>query len=240
MKQLIKKFIPDENAAWKAAALVLLFLLVVTLIVNSVMPFAKAVVSAFDGADVEPEKLTTRLVEDDEKVEQLNGKIAEKENEIAQLNGMITGKENEIAQIKKLVDELETENTRLENALAESAEKSNQEQAKLQEALDRNEAEIAELRARLEDALVENEARTLELEALREKNSRDHVIVIKLCRTGLLGTEETIYIDWHVPPEEYTRHQIGEQMQPVKGLDFPTGGNWVAVIMNMYIDAVEV
>ena len=226
MKQLIKKFIPDENAAWKAAALVLLFLLAVTLIVNSVMPFAKAVVSAFDGADVEPEKLTTRLVEDDEKVEQLNGKIAEKENEIAQ--------------IKKLVDELETENTRLENALAESAEKSNQEQAKLQEALDRNEAEIAELRARLEDALVENEARTLELEALREKNSRDHVIVIKLCRTGLLGTEETIYIDWHVSPEEYTRHQIGEQMQPVKGLDFPTGGNWIAVIMNMYIDAVEV
>ena len=226
MKQLIKKFIPDENAAWKAAALVLLFLLVATLIVNSVMPLVKVVASAFEGADAEPEKLTTRLVEDDEKVEQLNGMIAEKENEIAQ--------------IKKLVEELETENTRLENALAANTEKSNQEQAKLQEALDRNEAEIAELRARLEDALVENEARTLELEALREKNSRDHVIVIKLCRTGLLGTEETIYIDWHVAPEEYTRHQIGEQMQPVKGLDFPTGGNWVAVIMNMYIDAVEV
>lgn len=226
MKQLIKKFIPDENAAWKAAALVLLFLLVATLIVNSVMPLVKAVASAFEGADVEPEKLTTRLVEDDEKVAQLNGKIADKENEIAQ--------------VEKLVDELEAENTRLEKELAANTEKSNQEQEKLQEALDRNEAEIAELRARLEDALVENEARTLELEALREKNSRDHVIVIKLCRTGLLGTEETIYIDWHVPPEEYTRHQIGEQMQPVKGLDFPTGGNWVAVIMNMYIDAVEV
>lgn len=226
MKQLIKKFIPDENAAWKAAALVLLFLLVATLIVNSVMPLVKAVASAFEGADVEPEKLTTRLVEDDERVAQLNGKIADKENEIAQ--------------VEKLVDELEAENTRLEKELAANTEKSNQEQEKLQEALDRNEAEIAELRARLEDALVENEARTLELEALREKNSRDHVIVIKLCRTGLLGTEETIYIDWHVPPEEYTRHQIGEQMQPVKGLDFPTGGNWVAVIMNMYIDAVEV
>ena len=226
MKQLIKKFIPDENAAWKAAALVLLFLLVAMLIVNSVMPFVKAVASAFEGADVEPEKLTTRLVEDDERVAQLNGKIADKENEIAQ--------------VEKLVDELEAENTRLEKELAANTEKSNQEQEKLQEALDRNEAEIAELRARLEDALVENEARTLELEALREKNSRDHVIVIKLCRTGLLGTEETIYIDWHVPPEEYSRHQIGEQMQPVKGLDFPTGGNWVAVIMNMYIDAVEV
>lgn len=226
MKQLIKKFIPDENAAWKAAALVLLFLLVATLIVNSVMPLVKAVASAFEGADVEPEKLTTRLVEDDERVAQLNGKIADKENEIAQ--------------VEKLVDELEAENTRLEKELAANTEKSNQEQEKLQEALDRNEAEIAELRARLEDALVENEARTLELEALREKNSRDHVIVIKLCRTGLLGTEETIYIDWHVPPEEYSRHQIGEQMQPVKGLDFPTGGNWVAVIMNMYIDAVEV
>ena len=226
MKQLIKKFIPDENAAWKAAALVLLFLLVATLIVNSVMPLVKAVASAFEGADVEPEKLTTRLVEDDERVAQLNGKIADKENEIAQ--------------VEKLVDELEAENTRLEKELAANTEKSNQEQEKLQEALDRNEAEIAELRARLEDALVENEARTLELEALREKNSRDHVIVIKLCRTGLLGTEETIYIDWHVPPEEYSRHQIGEQMQPVNGLDFPTGGNWVAVIMNMYIDAVEV
>ena len=226
MKQLIKKFIPDENAAWKAAALVLLFLLVATLIVNSVMPLVKAVASAFEGADVEPEKLTTRLVEDDERVAQLNGKIADKENEIAQ--------------VEKLVDELEAENTRLEKELAANTEKSNQEQEKLQEALDRNEAEIAELRARLEDALVENEARTLELEALREKNTRDHVIVIKLCRTGLLGTEETIYIDWHVPPEEYTRHQIGEQMQPVKGLDFPTGGNWNAVIMNMYIDAVEV
>lgn len=226
MKQLIKKFIPDENAAWKAAALVLLFLLVATLIVNSVMPLVKVVASAFEGADVEPEKLTTRLVEDDEKVEQINGMIAEKENEIAQ--------------IEKLVVELEAENTRLENELAANTEKSNQEQAKLQEALDRNEAEIAELRARLEDALVENEARMMELEALREKNSRDHVIVIKLCRTGLLGTEEAIYIDWHVPPEEYTRHQIGEQMQPVKGLDFPTGSNWNAVIMNMYIDAIEV
>lgn len=226
MKQLIKKFIPDENAAWKAAALVLLFLLVATLIVNSVMPLVKAVASAFEGADVEPEKLTTRLVEDDERVAQLNGKIADKENEIAQ--------------VEKLVDELEAENTRLEKELAANTEKSNQEQEKLQEAFDRNEAELAELRARLENALVENEARTLELEALREKNSRDHVIVIKLCRTGLLGTEETIYIDWHVPPEEYSRHQIGEQMQPVKGLDFPTGGNWVAVIMNMYIDAVEV
>ena len=229
MKQLIKKFIPYENAAWKAAALVLLFLLVAPLIVNSVMPLVKAVASAFEGADVEPEKLTPRLVEDDEKVAQLNGKIADKENEIAQ--------------IKKQVEELEAENEGLEKELAEEAEKavkSSEELVKLQEAFERNEAELAELRARLEDALVENEARTLELEALREKNSRDHVIVIKLCRTGLLGTEETIYIDWHVAPEEYSRHQIGEQMQPVKGLDFPTGGNWNAVIMNMYIDAVEV
>lgn len=229
MKQLIKKFIPDENAAWKAAALVLLFLLVATLIVNSVMPLVKAVASAFEGADVEQEKLTTRLVEDDEKVEQPKVKTDEKEEEIAQ--------------IKKQVEELEAENEGLEKELAEEAEKavkSSEELVKLQEAFERNEAELAELRARLEDALVENEARTLELEALREKNSRDHVIVIKLCRTGLLGTEETIYIDWHVPPEEYTRHQIGEQMQPVKGLDFPTGGNWNAVIMNMYIDAVEV
>jgi len=43
-----------------------------------------------------------------------------------------------------------------------------------------------------------------------------------------------------VDAEEYTKHQVGEQVHPFKGLDFPTSGNWNAVIMNMYIETIEV
>ena len=219
MKQLIQEFIPDKNAAWKVAALVLLFLLVMMLIGNSVVPLVRDFASAFPADGEENKELTTRLVAEDDTITQLYGKITELE---AQLAGA------------------EKEYTHLQNELAEISAKYNQELEQLREEIVRKDSEIAENQARLDAALIENEALTLELEAIREKLSKDHVIVIKLCRTGLLGVEETTYYDWHVDAEEYTKHQVGEQVHPFKGLDFPTSGNWNAVIMNMYIETIEV
>lgn len=219
MKQLIHEFIPDKNAVWKMAALVLLFLLVVTLIGNSVVPLVRAFASAFPADGEENKELTTRLVAEDDTTAQLYGKIA-------QLEAQLAGEEKEC--------------TDLQNELAEISAKYNQELEQLREEIVRKDSEIAENQASVETIMIENEALTLELEAIREKLSKDYVIVIKICRTGLLGAEETTYYDWHVDAEEYTKHQVGEQVHPFNGLDFPTSGNWNAVIMNMYIETIEV
>ena len=225
MKQLINEFIPDKTAAWKMAALILLFLLVVTLIVNSVVPLVREFAAAISANDVD-EDLPTKLVQEEGNAAELDGQIAKNEVKIAELE-------------TKLAD-LQAEYDSLLKQMEENTAKSQQELAQLREEIARNEGEMTDLQTRLEELLVENETLSLELERIRAKFSNDHVIVIKLTRTNMLGVEEPVYLNWHVDAEEYAKHQVGEQMHPVQGLDFPTGKNWSAVIMNMYINTVEV
>lgn len=226
MKQLIQEFIPDKTAAWKAAALVLLFLLVVTLIVNSVVPLVREFAAAISANDVEEEDLPTRLVTE--------------EGDTARLDSEIASNEVKITDLEKQLADLQAEYDSLKKVLEENTAKSQQELEQLQNKIAEKDAELTDLRSRLEELLVENETLSLQLEQIRGKYSKDHVIVIKLCRTNVLGVEEPVYIDWHVDAEEFTKHQVGEQMHPVQGLDFPTGKNWSAVIMNMYVNTVEV
>lgn len=225
MKQLINEFIPDKTAAWKLAAMVLLFLLVVTLIANTVVPLVREIAAAISVNDVD-EDLPTKLVQEEGNAAQLNNEIAQNENEIADL--------------KKNLADLQAEYDSLLEQMEENTVKSQQELAQLREEIARNEGEMTDLQTRLEALLVENETLSLELERIRAKFSNDHVIVIKLTRSNMLGVDEPIYFDWHVDAEEYAKHQVGEQMHPVQGLDFPTGKNWSAVIMNMYVNTVEV
>lgn len=223
MKQLIEKFIPDESTVWKMAALVLLFLLAAMQIVNSFLPLFQAPAAPVVADD--PKPLTTKLIPETENVDHLYSQITQNENQIAQITADLNAAQQEI--------------TRLQTELAQSKEIAQEDLNKAQEKITLLQLECEDLCTQLDNALAENVILRQEMADLKAVHSVDHVVVVKICRAGLWG-DEAIYIDLHVDAAEYARHRVGEQMQPVQGMDFPTSGNWNAIVTNMYISTLDV
>ena len=115
MKQLIQKFIPDENAAWKMATVVLLFLLVVTLLVNSVVPLVQNFATALLGGNGHDDELMTMLVQkeetpapttaaEDPDVRVLRRQIEQDEKLITELEGKVAECEQEAQQLRESLE----------------------------------------------------------------------------------------------------------------------------------------